>query len=1034
MFFISILIFGVVSILNLPIELTPNFEYPELTVTVSWPNVSPEAVESYLTSPIESELSTIEGVKKISSISSEGLSEIHIEIHPTIDINFIRVEINEKILTLRNSLPQGISTPLISSYVPDDFKKLQGFLTYAITGNETSNYIRKYLNDNVILKLKNIEGVSAVEIFGGSNRLIEIIINYEKAKLLEISEDEIEKAVNEIEKYLSVGKIEKRGNQIFINIKNRITNPNEIANQVVKYLSNGNAICIKDIATINDDFEEQQFFYRINGKETVRLIISKEPNINTFKVAKAVQNKINEIATSLPKDFIITKEIDRSEDINKDLIEIYKDGFYSILIIMAVIFFLFRNIKYSFIIFCSLIFSLSSAFAFFYFFDVSLNIITFASLVIGFGFIVDNSIVVLDYVDKYPFKESTKKITVLLKNIFTPLFISTFTILVVFIPLLFLESEFKYYFQQFTIGILFTLLSSLIVSFIVIPQLYIKFFKSNFINKIKLNRVTIVQKIFDRIFFTVNKKKKIIILFLIFCIGVPTWLIPDNIDNPTFAEFYNSIFDSEFYQEIKPKVNYLLGGVINLYFNHIPRGEFWNYDEKTFLLVRLDLPNGNKIETINNLSKKIENEILPYKNNFENLITNVNNANTAIIKIEFSPEQSQTVFPYLLKNYLSNYVSNLGGVDTYVIGFGPGFSTGGGNTTSNFITEIRGFNYEKVKSIAENFSKILVKNPRVVNVDINKSKIYWESDIYEMIGTLKRERLITYGISVQNLLSIIAKTTSGNVSYNHFNILNDAVKYQIKFSNYRNIQLDELKNLIIITKDKEMIKVGELINFEEKKVLSSIYREDQQYIRLVSFDFKGPYKFGNQLLKSAIEKIKLPEGYTINEKDFKFNFSENEESKLWMLILISLLLIYLFLVAFFESFSKPFMILVTVPFSIIGAIFFIWLTDSTIERGAFAGLFLLIGLSASNSILLLDSLSKIKNKSEIIVAVRNRLRAISATTFTTFGAMLPFLINTKTIFWKSLAITSTGGILGSFLFMIFILPIFYGIFFLRKKS
>lgn len=133
MFFFSVVVVGVVSLFNLPVELTPHIEYPRLSVSASWAGVSPEAVEAHLTSPIEAELSTIMGVKKISSISSEGLSSITIDFHPNTDINFARIEINEKLTSLKKELPVGISSPRISQYIPKDFQDLQGFLTYSVS-------------------------------------------------------------------------------------------------------------------------------------------------------------------------------------------------------------------------------------------------------------------------------------------------------------------------------------------------------------------------------------------------------------------------------------------------------------------------------------------------------------------------------------------------------------------------------------------------------------------------------------------------------------------------------------------------------------------------------------------------------------------------------------------------------------------------------------------------------------------------------------------------------------------------------------
>ena len=1035
MFFLSVVVVGIVSVLNLPVELSPHVEFPRLSVSVSWTGVSPEAVEAHLTSPIEAELATIQGVKKISSTSSEGSARISLEFHPSVDIEFARVEINEKLSSIKNALPVGVSSPRVSPYIPEDLQNLQGFLTYSISSNRSSNDVRKYLLDNVVMRLKNVDGVSDVDVRGGSDRLIEIIIDYGKAKSLGILNEEINNAISETEKILSAGKLERNNNQIFVKINNEVINPSRIGDQVVKILPNGNAIRIRDIAKIIDDYEEQLSYYRINGKESITLTINKELGANTLSVAKEVDKRLRDLSKEFPPDYIIIKEIDRSEDIYKDLDELYRDGLFSFIIIFFVILLLFRNIRYPFIILSSIIFSLLAAFSLFYLFGLTLNIITFSCFVLGFGFIVDNSIVVLDYLDKHYDGRGEKHLTVLIKEIFFPLFTSTITIVAVFIPLLFLTGELKLYFQQFALGIGFTLLASLVVSFTVVPLLYLKTFHVSRRKVKDIKSESILYKVYRIIVSQIIKRKKVSVAFLLLVIGFPVWLLPTRIETPIIGDAYNSVFDSETYQDVKPYINYAFGGALNLFFNHVSRGELWNYGAETYIYVRLDLPNGNRIERINKLCGDLENEISAYKKNFKTLIANVIDEESASLRVEFTPEQSNSAFPYTLKNYITAYATRLGGVDSYVYGFGPGFSNAGGGASSNFNVEVKGFNFEKVRSIAETFRDIVKRNPRVDNVDIDKSDFYWSSETFEIVGKIDRSRLSAYGITVQELFNIIAKNTSGNMSYSRFKILNESVNYRVKFSNYDNIQLDELKNLIVNENGKEKFKVSDLITFEERKVLSSINRVDQQYVRYVSFEFKGPYKYGNNFLESTVASIKVPEGYSLKQSDYSFRFAEKDEIDIWKVLGASLFVIFIVTAGFFESFKKPLIIITAVPYAIIGAIFLFWLTDNNIERGAYAGMLLLVGLSVSNSIVLVSYLSQnaLTNIEELINATKTRLRALTSTTLTTFAALLPFILSERATFWKNLSISIAGGIFISYIYIIFFLPLIYKIISFRKR-
>ncbi|MDQ7818889.1 MAG: efflux RND transporter permease subunit [Melioribacteraceae bacterium] len=1035
MFFFSVIVVGIVAILNLPVELSPHVEYPRLSVSVSWAGVSPEAVEAHLTSPIEAELTTIMGVRKISSTSSEGFSNITIDFHPDTDINFARIEINEKLTALKNELPVGISPPRISPYIPKDFQELQGFLTYSVSSGRSANEVRKFLIDNVQLQLKAVDGVSNVEVRGGSDRIVEIIVDYNKVKGLGITNEEINNAIEEAEVILSAGKIRDKNTQVFINVKNEIENPDVIGAQVIKRLSNGQSIRIKDVAIVSDDFKEPQTYYRINNKETVTLIISKELGANTFKVASDVESRLNELSKNFPPDYTLVKEIDKSEDMSKDLDSLYRDGSYSFLILFLVLLLIFRNLKYPVIIITSIFFSLFFSFALFYLFNLSLNIITIACFIIGLGFIVDNSIVVLDYLDRHYTGRGIKQLAIFVKEIFSPLFTSTITIIAVFIPLIFLTGELKLYFRQFALGIGSTLSASLIVSITVVPLLYLKTFRQK--KEIKL--LTVFSQFANNIYVTIVKTiirfKKLSIVFLVLVIGLPVWLIPNRIETPYIRDIYNPIFESEFYYEMKPYINYALGGSLNLFFNHVSRGELWKYGEETYIYIRLELPNGNRIDRINKLCNELENDIIQYKNNFKNLIANVINEETATLRVEFDEKQANTAFPFILKNYVTAYATRLGGVNSYVYGFGPGFSNAGGGSSSMFNVVVKGFNYERVKALAEDFRTKLIRNPRIDNVDIDKSAFFWSPEVYEVIGKIDREKLTAYNISINELFLTIAKNSGGNFTHNKFRIKNDEVEYQVKFSNYNDVQLEELKNIIVSDSRRNSIKIKDLIDFNERKVLSSINREDQQYVRYISFEFKGPYKYGQKFLEASLLSLNVPEGYNLKPADFFFLFGDKDELDILLVFIASLIIIFMISSSLFESLKKPLIIILAIPFALVGAVFLFWLLDFNIERGAYSGMLLLIGLSVSNSIMLVNYLTKNRRfgtVDELLILSGTRLRAILTTSLTTIFALLPFILNTESSFWKNLSLSIAGGIMTSSIFVALFIPFVYYIFLGRK--
>jgi len=1034
-FLFCVFFIGIVSILNISIELSPKVEYPKLSISIYWPYVSPEVVEAYLTSPVEAELSTIMGVKKISSKSSEGLSNIFIEFHPDVDINFARIEINEKLNALKHQLPFGISMPVISSYIPEEFENLQGFLVYSISSDKSANEVRKFLIDHVLIQLKSIDGVSNVEVRGGSDKIINIIVDYDKMKTLRVSNEEVINAVKDAEVILSAGKISNRNFQFYINVKNEIQNLEIIKNQVVKKLLNNQTIRIKDIADVTEDFREPQSYYRINGKETVNLIISKEQGANTFKVADNVNKKFQELSKIFPPDYIIIKELDKSEEMHAELISLYRNGILSFVILFIVLLLIFKNYKYPLIIIVSIFFSLSFSFALFYLLKLTLNIITVTCFIVGLGFIVDNSIVVLDYLDKHYNGRGIKYLTVYIKEIFNPLFVSTLIVISVFIPLIFLTGELKLYFKHFALGMGSNLFASLIVSITVVPFLYLKTYNPHKEIHLLASSFDFIYKLYNKIVRLIIRFKKFSLSLLVLIIGFPVWLMPDRIETPFIGEIYNSIFDSEFYQEIKPYINYALGGCLNLYLNHISKGEIWSYGEETYIYIRLELPNGNRIERINKICQDLENDILQYKNNFKNLIANVIDEENAVLRIEFDKHQANTSFPYILKNYITAYATQLGGVNSYVYGFGPGFSNAEGVSSSMFNLIVKGYNYEKVKAIAEEFRRKIIINPRVDNVDIDKSEIMWSTEVYEIIGEIDREKLKAYNITLAEIFSIITKSIGGIFDDNKFKIENNRVEYQIKFSNYKEVQLEELKNIILNDNSGKSFKVKDIINFYERKVLSAIHREDQQYVRYISYEFKGPYQFGQQFLQSTLAGIDIPPGYSIKTLDLPIVLEFESEYDILKIFLAAVVIIFMISSSFFESFKSSLIIFSAIPFAFAGSIFIFWLFNFSIERGAYSGMLLLMGLTVNSAIIMVNYILKnqqLKTIEEIFTLSETRLRAIITTSSTTIFALLPLILNSSSNFWKNLSLSILGGMITSSIFIVLFVPLIF--YMIRNKN
>ena len=1035
---------GTGSLVNLPIELEPQTEMRKLSVSATWQGASPEAIEAQITSVIEAELATIRGIKNITSNSTEGNCSISLEINESVDMQFLRIEINEKLSSIRKTLPANVK-PKIKEYKPQQFESLNGFMTYEVAADLSANQIQRYLEQYVEYPLKALDGISNITISGGNKREIQVLIDHDKAKNLNITNNAISAAVYYAQTKLNAGSVRSANEQVVVFAMNKLTDANIIAEQVIKQDSTGTVIRLKDIAKIIDTFAEPTSYYRINGKDAVTLTIDREPGTNILKVATDVKKKVKELSEKFPPGFFLNLKIDKSEDMVKSLEDLYSSAGYSFVIILLVLFIIFKNLRYPVIIFSSILFSLAFSFILFNIFSLPLNTLTISSFVLGLGFMVDNSIVVVDFIDNNYKGNGNKYLAATLKNVFFPVFASTLTTIAVFIPVMYFTGELKLYFQQFALGVVFTLVASMVVSFTLVPMLHQKYALKLILNKEK--KVGYIYKVYAVIVKFLANHKKITIAIIILLIGLPVWKIPNRIETEgIIGDAYNAIFDSELYQgEIKKYVNYAFGGTLNLFLNHVNRGEFYRYggDEgQTAINIHLTMPSGNKIERMNQLVKNFEGEILAYKGQFKDVVSNCDEDN-ASIRVTFTPAQSETSFPYQLYNYIGVYGVRHGGLGVSVSGtnMGPGLGFnnggfGGGMSYSSSIS-VQGFNFNRVREIAQEFKDRISKNPRVDKVDIENSGggyyYFSQGDLEEVKGVLKRDMLQRTKITVDDLFDEIRQNTSGSLSANPLQINNESVPLNLKFENFSNIKLEELENRVIRA-DSELVKIKDLIDFQEGKAMSSIYREDQQYTRRVAIEIKGPPQLCSNIIEDAVLKTQVPEGYQIKYKNDYWRFKTDEDD-IGMVLIFAVVLIFMITAGLFESFSKPLLVIFAVPFAIMGTIFLFFYGDYNIDRGAYAGMLLLIGLSVNNSIILIHYLANhfYSNRQEDLIRLSySRFRSIFTTTLTTIAGLLPMMVSPQQSFWKSLSLSVSGGILLSAFVVIFFLPAIYSWFKIKK--
>ncbi|HED36835.1 MAG TPA: efflux RND transporter permease subunit, partial [Ignavibacteria bacterium] len=810
-----------------------------------------------------------------------------------------------------------------------------------------------------------------------------------------------------------------KNKRYFILIGSKILSSGELKNIDV-FTREHLSIRLGNIAQIVDSLANPESYVRINGKPSVTLEIGREPGTNMLNLASSVENKILKIKKSLPQSLAIIKIFDKSKDMRGEISELSDKVILSIIVIFLVVLFFFRNIFHSFIIVSSVVFSLAGGIIFLSLSGIGLNILTLAALALSLGIVIDNNVVVVENILRHFEDESTSSqdktsfiqiIVASLQEIKLPLIAATFTTIGALIPVFFLPADLKPYFLQFAETTAVVIAFSLLIAFAFVPVSLLIFSKfRNYKTGQGSNKFSIrIKQIYTAIVTWTVLHKKTVLILAVWLFGFPIWLLPSNIDTfnglaqtstvvKKLADFYNSTIGSDFYTNIRPYVDYALGGASQLFFQHVYKGEPWNFGNETYLMFSIYAPQGTPPEQLNKFTKQVENSLLPDRKNIKTITTRVY-TDYASIKVNFSASVASTAIPFIIKNRLTSLAARTGGFNVGVSGFGPGYYIGGGSFSSLQI-KVLGYNYRMVKSISQKLSVRLKLNPRVDNIKIDR--LPWEAQNYQIVASINRRSLNMYGTNISDFIHNFLPNVSTDLSNIPISVNNDPVRTVVKYSDYHNASISNLPGKEITLNSKKS-RIEEFINLKVEPVMPVIQRDNQQYSRYITFDFMGPYKYSDEFINSVIKSFSIPPGYKIKKQQFFFNFQPKEALPLTLLGLLSVLIVFMVTASLYESYRKPFIIILSVPMSLIGLFLIFYLANANFGRGGYVSVLFLVGLAVNNGILLVDRIAQVdkvsvltgkKARAEMIAGFASqRLRPILMTALITTAGFLPFIIH-----------------------------------------
>lgn len=990
MLFVALLVLGVYSFLNTPLELAPKEEFPQLDVFTSWQGVPPEIIQTQVTAPLEEACAAVKGVTKVSSISQIGSSRITLEFDPKTNMDFALLALREELAKARRLLPANVR-PSVQPYVPDDFRT-SPFLSLTISGPYSLQRLRELVNDKLEFGLGAVKGVSKVEILGGSEAEVKIVLDKKSLKAYNLQPYQVNSALSSRLRTYPTGRVNKGEQEYLFKFADAVDSLQEIRDTIVAN-TGGHVIKISDVADVGISYSEVYSIHRINGQPTVSLTLMKEKGANTLRVAAQVKDALERIKKELPSNLVFKTEDDESEEIRKNLADLYRLAGLITLIIFIMIFAVLRRLKPSLLILSSIAFSVVITFNLIYLFKVSLNMLTLGALALGFGMFVDNSIVVFDSILRLkergmPAKEAAAQGP---KEVFVAVLASTLTTVAVFCSFPFFQGKLKIYYLPLAIVITSALLASLLVSYTLIPALAPRFLD--------------------------DKGKK------------PKPPRPDKGDGRWLRFLIRRPL------EVLLIVVFILGGTYKWFRSEVSIGEWFRWSSREYLVIQIGMPAGTEIARTDEAIRAFEAKVLeqPYATDMNTRVM----METAYLRIEFPADIERSAYPYILKEELIQLATQFAGMNLYVSGFDQNSYASSMGTGTMYGSRIKftGYNLKKLKEITADLIKTIKRNPRVKEAQTSSSRWGWyRGDSFENILKLDKAALRKYDIDPLYLYYTLQTVIQGKFG-RPARIISGGkeIAVDVKSPEAETLDLRGLWETMIKTRGGEYLRLGEIATHQEIPIAGSIDRENQQFQMILMWEFRGPAKAEERYRKGVFASLSLPPGFKA-EMDEGYRMTSQEKAQIFIALGVSLVIIFMILAALYESFVQPFFILLSVPLSLVGVWVAFIVAGWSFDVSAYIGVILLNGIVVNNAILLVDQINLKRKRGEGIVdaavhATMDRSRPILMTMGTTVLGMLPMLLivadTTKRQIWTSLALCTVGGLVTSSLAILMVVPIYY---------
>jgi multidrug efflux pump subunit AcrB len=1024
----------------LHVKWQPSQTLPSITVSYSWSNVSGRVIEQEVTSVLEGSLNRIRGIRKISSTSRNNSGYISIEFDKTVNMDEVRFEAASIIRQLYPKLPDGISFPSLSLNRPNNQQE-RSLLVYSLQAPANPAGIQEYAEEVIKPALGQIEGISTISVYGASPYEWMVEYDADQLKAIGLTPASLNTAIRRHYSEQPLGMVQDmdtKGNKAWVQLTVTNLNAHKVRLEEIPLTSvNERVIYLGDIATIKHTEREPTSYFRMNGLNTINIVIYASPLSNHIVLANEVNAKIAELEKKLPGGYELQKRDDSTEYIKKELDKIYIRTIATICILLIFILLVTRKVRFLLIILISIIVNICVALGMYYLLNIEIHLYSLAGITISLGLIIDNTIVMVEHIRSRGNR-----------RVFVAILAATLTTAISLSSVFFLDERIKLNLSDFAIVVIINLMVSLAGAWFLTPALYVRLIGpiSGSTEKVKkismkgIRRLSGLSRFYTRMISGIRRRSWIAWVIVIIGFGLPVFMLPNKLEGEgKWPQIYNKTLGSSWYVEkAKPIVDKSLGGALRLFVQFVFEGSNWSSErQRTTLNVYATMPPGSTIMQMNQNIEKMEKYLSGYSG-IDKFQANIYSPQRANVSITFTEEHEYSYLPFHLKNELVSWGINSGAADWTVYGVGDYFSNQIRESTGQHRIQLYGYNYDELYIYGENIGKGLMENPRIKEVNLMSRYSNYKNLDREFVLRPDVERLYMSGISLPQYFNIV-QIAAGNEQTATSTIINDSYQ-QIKIRSKQLPQIDQwlMHHSLMQSGDNyfKLSSVSEMVKEDEQQ---DICKEDQQYTLTVSYDYIGSSRFASKLHERTVKEANeiLPLGY--KAEAVGGNYWWKKEKKQYWIILLILIVMYVLCSILFESLRQPLAVISLVPFAFIGLFLTFYLFGLNFDQGGFAAMVLLCGLTVNAAIYIINDYNNLRRHSPCsprrlyLQALHGKITPVLLTILSTILGLIPFVIGKpREPFWFALAAGTMGGLLFSLVGILVYLPLFF--FRKRKKQ